>query len=146
MKKLNQWLILLANLGVVAGLALVAYEIHQANQLAETRAHIHRLSQMQEARRVISESEHLPGIFLKLEEHGLESLSTMERFRLRSWEAGVMLRMQSHYHQYLQGYLDQETADQVLTDAAIALKRWQALGIVIEDEHFRQRVEEAAKK
>ena len=138
------WLTLLANLGVVAGLVLVAYEVNQANKLAETHAHTQRFEQMQDVRRVLTESEHLPGIYLKLGENGLESLSEIERFRLRNWEEGVMLRMQSHYYQYLQGYLDRNTAERVLSDAAARLKRWQELDVRVEGGSFLQLVEEAA--
>lgn len=52
-----------------------------------------------------------------------------------------MLRMSAHYYQYLQGYLDQQTGERILTDARKNLSRWNTLGIEIEGQEFRTAVE-----
>ena len=141
---LNDRLTLMANLGVVIGLAILIIEISQANKLAETEAFVLRLDQMQQANLVFGESEYLPQIELKYRSEGVQSLSELERLRLHRWETSVMLRMQGHYYQYQQGYLDQETGDRVLIAAVSQLKRWDELGVVIENKNFRRLVEEAA--
>ena len=143
---LNDRLTLIANLGIVVGLAILIIEVNQANKLAETQAVALRLDQMQEAQRAFGESNYLPEIELKYLAEGMQSLSALEIARLRRWDEAVMLRMQSHYYHYQQGYLDQETGEQVLQAAARRLERWKALGVEIENQLFKRLVEEAATK
>ena len=142
--KLNERLSLLANLGVVVGLAVLIVEISQANKLAETEAFVLRLDQMQQARLAFGESEYLPQIALKYRSEGVQSLSELEKDRLTRWEESVMLRMQGHHYQAQQGYLDQETGDRILNAAVSSMKKWGELGVEIENEAFRRLIEEAA--
>ena len=142
--KLNDRLSLLANLGVVVGLAILIVEISQANKLAETEAFVLRLDQMQQARLAFGESEYLPQLDLKYRSEGVQSLSDLEKQRLTRWEESVMLRMQGHYYQAQQGYLDRETGDRVLKAAVRMMKKWGELEIEIENEAFRRSIAEAA--
>ena len=145
----TDWLTLIANLGVIAGLMILTYELHQANKLSETQAYLERLDQMQQVAADFSQSDYLPGVYTKIGGDqftsdaigSIESLTDIERSRVFSWERGIMLRMSAHYYQYLQGYLDQQTGDKILTDARENLPRWNALGIEIEGQEFRKAVE-----
>jgi hypothetical protein len=141
---LGQTITILANTGVIAGIAFLTIEINQANKLAETQAHVFRLDQMQEASVTTAESEYLPEIELKVRSEGVQSLSPSEHYRLQNWEASVVSRMQGHYYQYQQGYLNKETGDQILSAAASSLELWNQLGVVIVDQEFRRLVEAAA--
>ena len=144
-RTVKDWASILANFGVVIGLVLLAYELNQANKLAETEAYIDRLDQMQQTASVFSESQHLPGLYLQLGGHmylptgeaSLNSLSDSERSRLHAWERGVMLRMSGHYYQYLQGYLDETTGETILRGARARFARWKALGIEVEGQGLR---------
>jgi hypothetical protein len=148
------WLTLATNLGVVIGLVLLVYEVRQSNKLAETQAYIQRLDQMQQTANEFGQSDYLPQIYLKIGTDmypvdtvaELDSLTELERSRLTSWERGVMLRMSGHYYQYLQGYLDQQTGDQIIRDARTRLGSWNALGIEIEGQVFRTTVEAATER
>ena len=143
----KDWATIAANFGVVIGLVLLAYELHQANKLAETTAYIERLDQMQQTAVIFGESDYLPSLYQELGAAGqfdspedaldLEVLSVTERSRLHAWERGVMLRMSGHYYQYIQGYLDEATGQKVLQDAKARYPRWKALGIEVEGEEFR---------
>lgn len=146
----KDWATIAANFGVVIGLVLLAYELHQSNKLAETTAYIDRLDQMQQTAAIFVESEYLPEIYQKLgldqtsspvEAFDFGELSISERARLVSWERGVMLRMSGHYYQYLQGYLDEATGEKVLQDARSRYLRWKALGIGVEGAEFRAALE-----
>ncbi len=64
-EKLNVRLSLVANLGVVVGLALLIYEVHQATKLAETEAFVHRLSEIQQAYVEFATSDYLPAVRVK---------------------------------------------------------------------------------
>jgi hypothetical protein len=99
---------------------------------------------MQQASVSIAESQYLPEIVVKAQTEGFQSLSPTERVRLRSWETSVALRMQAHYYQYQQGYVDTETANIILRAAVGNLGDWAELGVEISDPEFRRIVEAAA--
>jgi hypothetical protein len=149
----RDWATLVANFGVVIGLVLLAYEVHQANKLAETEAYLGRLDQMQESADEFGESQFLPQIYEKLGGYEgiygsgyadrLDTLTTIERYRLGSRERGVMLRMSGHYFQSLQGYIDESTGQKVLRDAKRRLDLWETLGIEIEGQAFAEALEES---
>jgi hypothetical protein len=141
------WINLVANLGVVLGLVLLAYELNQSNKLAATQAYVLRLDQMQQTASDFAQSDYLGAVYLKIGTDdmfpvaagdNLDDLTDLERSRLRAWERGVMLRMSGHHYQYLQGYLDQETGEKILRDAESRLERWNALGIEIEGKELRE--------
>ena len=151
----TDWLTLLTNLGVVLGLVLLAYEIREANKLSTTQAYVERMDQMQQASTDFSESEFLPDIYVKIGAlvwtsndvaGDIELLTVSERARLSSWERGVMLRMSGHYFQYKQGYIEEQTAEQVLNDARARMPLWNALGIRIEGQDLRDAVEGRIEK
>jgi hypothetical protein len=142
--KLNNWLTLLANFGVVIGLALLIYEMRVTQHLAETEASVRRLNQMQEAQADFAMSESLPQIVVRARSGGLQSLPTDERERLRSWETSVSLRMQSQYIQYVRGYLDQKTADRIVDAAVSRLALWDELDIYLGNSEFEQAIRQAS--
>ena len=142
--KLNNWLTLLANFGVVIGLALLIYEMRVTQHLAETEASVRRLNQMQEAQTDFAMSESLPQIVVRARSEGLQSLPADERERLRSWQTSVSLRMQSQYIQYVRGYLDQKTADRIVNAAVSRLALWDELDIYLGNSEFEQAIRQAS--
>ena len=143
-EKLNRWLTLLANIGVVIGLALLIYEVRQSQNLAETEAAVRRLDQMQVAQVEIATSELLAAIRVKALSEGVDSLTSVEHYKLSRWESSVRLRMRSQYIEYVRGYLDQETADFIVKAAANSLPYWEELGYELGDREFDQAIKEAA--
>ena len=128
--RLNKWLSLLANLGVVAGLVMLVIEINQTNNLAKAEAAQKRSDQIMESQKDYALSEHLPGIVVKYRESGIEALTAVEISRYRSWELARRSRMSAQYRQYLMGYLDQETAERTVLDAALSFaSTWDDLGL-----------------
>ena len=143
--KLNSWLALLANAGVVVGLLLLAYELREAQHFAETQAAVQRYDQMQLANAEMAMSESLGRIRVKAKSDGVHSLTPEESYRLQRWEQSVTLRMRSQYIQYTRGYLDEEVADGIVRAAAASLPFWEELGIVyLLDGEFKQAVLRAA--
>ncbi|VUX56330.1 protein of unknown function [uncultured Woeseiaceae bacterium] len=144
-KKINNWLTLIANFGVVIGLALLIYELRQSQNLAEMDAAVRRLDQMQIAQLEFATSEFLVPARIKALSEGVDSLSAVELQRLRSWENTVRLRMLSQYIQYLRGYLDQETADRMINTAVAMLPFWEELGYELDDRtEFERAIRRAA--
>ena len=99
-------------------------------------------------------SHDLPDIYAKIgalawtstdDAGDIELLTDSERARLLSWERAVMLRMSGHYYQYKQGYIEKQTAEEVLNDARARTPLWNALGIRIEGQDLRDAVEGASE-
>ena len=142
-EKLNRWLALLANFGVVVGLALLVFELREAQNFAETEATVRRLNQMQEAQSAIALSESLAGLQFRARSEGAASLSASELHRLQYWENSIRLRMRSQYIQYVRGYLDVDTANTIVTAAITNLPYWQELGYELGDNEFEQAIKKA---
>ena len=141
---LNERLSLIANLGVVIGLAILILEVSQANKLAETQAHVAQLDRMQLARLAFAESEFLPELDVKARNEGVQSLSEVERIRLKQWYQSQLHRFESAYYQYERGYLDEEQRKVILESALAALEMWIALEVYFLDGQFERLVKEAA--
>ncbi len=143
-EKLNSWLTLAANVGVVIGLGLLVYELRESQNLAETDAAVRKLDQMQEAFVEMAVSESLPAIRVKALTEGVASLDPVELHRLNMWERSVMLRMSSQYVEFERGYLDKATADGIVNSAAGFLPYWKELGIELGYSGFDNAVRQAA--
>jgi hypothetical protein len=143
-EKLTSWLTLLANIGVVIGLALLIFELRQSQNLAETEAAVRRLDQMQVAQVEMATSEFLAAIRVKALSEGVESLTPTELYKLRQWENSVRLRMRSQYIEYVRGYLDQDTANGIVVAAVSWLAYWEELGYKLGDNDFEQAIKKAA--
>jgi len=143
-EKLNSWLRLLANFGVVIGLALLIFELRQTQHIVETQATVQRLNQMQEAQLEFAVSESLSPIVAKANSDGVHSLSESEFGRLQAWERSVYLRMGSQYIQYVRGYLDKETAERIVQAAVGRLPIWDALEVPLLDDEFGRAIKQAA--
>ena len=133
--RLNSWLALLANLGVVAGLIALVAELNYSSRLAETEAYQYRINEMQQANIEIAISSDLSQLIEKFESEGVGSLSPSELRRVRAWETGVQLRMQGQYFQYQQGFLDKEIVDRTINSVANSrFELWEDLGL---DDNFQ---------
>ena len=108
----NKWLTLAANIGVLAGIFFLAFEIRQNSefmevQITQARADI-AITNMSE----IYNSEYIPGIVEKLSEN-LE-LSFEELFRYENYLRAQFRLMDNVYNQYLNGMLGESSKDDVI--------------------------------
>ena len=143
-EKINKWLTLTANFGVIVGLALLIYELRESQNLAETDAAVRRLNQMQEARVEMAVSDSLPAIRVKARTEGVDTLNPVELYRLQTWESSVRGRMNSQYIEFLRGYLDEDTASGMVRTAAYFLPYWEELGFELGDSEFDEAIREEA--
>jgi len=141
---LNKWLTLLANFGVVIGLALLAYELREAQNHAETEAAVRRMHQIQAAMVEMATSDQLAATRVKALTEGVDSLTPVELYQLQNWENAVRLRMRSQYIEYRRGYLDKEHADDMIATAAHFLPYWEELGFELRETEFHQAIRKAA--
>jgi hypothetical protein len=142
--KIGDWLTLVANFGVVIGLFLLVLEFRESQNLAETEASVRRLNQIQEAFVEMAVSETLPAIRVKARTEGVPSLTNVELYRLQTWEESVRRRMRSQYIEFLGGYLDEATAEEIVSSAAELLPYWEELGYQLGDNRFEQAISVAA--
>ena len=116
--RLNQWLSLGANFGVIIGLALLIVELNQTNRISEYSAEIARRNQAMDINS--SRIEHSE-TYAKLQEGGLE-LSPSEQV-----QALMMARQLYNYWSnaetaYERGLLSDSSFDGVLNDISVSLK------------------------
>ena len=128
--KLNNWLVLIANVGVVIGIFALVTELNHSSRLAEVSAFQNRMTEIQEAYVQLALSNDLTSIIEKYESEGVNSLSPVEFRRMRAWETGVINRMQGQYFQYQQGFLGRLSIDRTLDFIATeAWEKWSDFGL-----------------
>ena len=142
--RLNRWLTLGANIGVVIGLAILIYEIRVSQHLAETQALVRRGDQIQVAQVQMAMSESLAAIRVKARSEGVQSLTDVELYRLQMWERAVRNRMGSQYVEYLRGYTGEESGEAIIEAAVLMLPYWEKLGYELGGGPFSEAIKTAA--
>lgn len=145
MKKIDvgQTISILANVGVVFGLILLAIEIEQSNDQAAASAYQARIDQIDLAQQQFALSSDLPQIYVKLEASGLNSLNAEELLRVRSWELARSQRMAGQHYQFQQGYLDEAAHSAMLRAARNSIDLWEEFGFGVANSDFFLAVHEA---
>ena len=110
MDRLNDWLSLVANFGVVIGLAVLILEINQAINLAEVGAYESRIMEISETNKAMARDEKLAEIYERLSTEGVRALTPVEHRGVHAWESGIVARMQGQHYQYRRGFLEEKTA------------------------------------
>ena len=113
--RLNRWLTLIANAGVVIGLVLLLIELEQNSDLMRAQIHQARSDEHVANRLAAVDSEYLLPALLKVHEAGgfanpsaMDSLNPEERFRVREFLIAQHQDYDNLFYQYQQGYLDEE--------------------------------------
>jgi len=144
--RLNRWLSLGANIGVLVGLFFLVVEIRHTNDLARASAYRSRGTEIQEAYQAIALDSELSQIILKSDQQEIDGLTDHERIRYAHWEYAVELRMQNQFNDYQVGFLDEDIYRSVLNAAAERYEIWMELNIPIEDPKFRAEIESIRKR
>ena len=146
--RINKWLSLFANLGVVVGIAILIVEIEQANSLAEADVLQRRSDSIADGLRDYALSDYLPEITVKYQDGGADALTAVEFSRYFAWEAARRNSMAALYTQFRLGYLDRETVENTAQFAADNfLDTWNDIGLVPGPDtlEFMQEVEQARR-
>ena len=144
--KLNDWLTLLANVGVVVGLIALVLELRHSSQVAEVAAYQNRVAEIQEMNLELALSDDLADLLEKFDSKGVAALSPQERRRVRAWYQVILRQMQGQYYQYQQGFLDRTVVNTTLRDIAGGVyENWKLLGLLpaIEIVEWREEIESA---
>lgn len=148
MGKLNQWLTLLANVGVVVGLIAVVIELRHSSQVAEVAAYQTRIAEIQGINLELALSSDLATVLEKFDVEGVEALAPAERRRVRAWYQVILRQMQGQYYQYQSGFLERAVINTTLRDIANGIYRsWEQLGLLSEIEivEWREEIDEAMR-
>jgi len=129
--KTNEWLSLIANIGVVIGIFVLVAEVNHASKLAEVGAYQTRMKDIQELNLQLALSETLADILNKSDADGVAALTPGEFSRAQSWYATILRGMQGQYYQYQQGFLERESIDRTLDDIAGGIyEKWEKFGLL----------------
>ncbi|MDG2167256.1 MAG: hypothetical protein P8L44_04920 [Opitutales bacterium] len=106
-EKLNSWLNLGANIGVLIGLALLVFEIRQNSDLMRAQISQSRSETQRAGMQSYMNSPYIPSILVKLENN--EALTDEESIRYSFYVRGILRNFDNQYWQYKQGFLGDET-------------------------------------
>lgn len=111
MKKFDfgQTITILANIGVIAGIAFLAVEIQQNNRLLSTQASYVMLQNRVAGRVDVLNDSELASLMFKLDRG--EPLSPVEEFRIRNGYEANIIGMEWEYQQYLAGGIERLPID-----------------------------------
>lgn len=126
-EKLNSWLGLIGNFGVILGLVFLGVEINQSNKATVASTYQARISEIELSYQNAALSDYLPAIYEKLESEGIESVSELELRRIRDWENARIYRMQGQYYQHQQGFLDQRSYNDLIRGVRSFVPLWEVV-------------------
>ena len=144
--KLNRWLSLIANIGVVVGIFFLIAEVNHASRLAEVEAYQTRIRDIQDLNIQLALSDSLADILSQANSEGVESLTRSEFRRARAWYAAMMRGMQGQYYQYQNGFLDRASVDRTLHDIVDGIyENWERYDLLdrIEIQEWRAEIDQA---
>jgi hypothetical protein len=88
--KTNQWLTLVANLGVIAGLVFLGYEIRQNTNIAKASAYRENIQDIAEWRELFISDAEVARLYATYSSEGLEALDDMDEGRIAAMVNNVM--------------------------------------------------------
>lgn len=128
-EKLNSWLTLVANLGVLVGIVFLAVEINQSNRQAQSATNQARGNEIDQSFRELALSDSMSNIYLKISESGIDSLSPLETLRAQNWERAKQIRMSLQLDQYDYGFLDEQAFRGLMEAGVRSYPIWLELGL-----------------
>ena len=104
MEKLNQWLTLSANIGVIVGIVFLAFELNQNNRLLESEARLNQADSIRNAWREIYLNPDLALMLAKA--YRGEPLNELETIQLEAYQRRIILGLLFQYEEFRNGALD----------------------------------------
>jgi len=103
--KLSNWLTLIANVGVIAGIVFLGIEINQNSKLLRAESSFSMLQNRQIGRNQVFEDPEIAQLMIK-GENG-EPLSDIEQYRLTNRIESIIIGWEWEYRQYLEGNIEE---------------------------------------
>ena len=114
-EKLNSWLAVLANLGVLIGIFFLAIELRQNNELMEAEARFNRVSASGEAYNIQSTNGELAEIHVKVNKS--QPLTDVELYRFESSNMRFLINMEWIFREMPEDSTDRKYAERRLASA-----------------------------
>jgi hypothetical protein len=133
MKKidLGQSLSLLANFGVIVGIALLVIELSQTNAAIRGATYQAHAEAVEEWDKFLAQSEILTETIIRYQDSDFSALSSADQFRLFQLSLASFNRIQNLYRQYELGLVDQIFYDHMLqAELEINVPRWEDAGLL----------------
>ena len=124
MEKLNQWLTLMANVGVLLGIAFLAYEIRQNTDAIQSQTRATIFSGAQEE---LWKNMEFPDVTKNLGPRN-QDLTADEKIRLDAWLTAAMRAREFAWLEYTNGNLDEE---EWMADEEVINRRALAISVVM---------------
>lgn len=129
---------------IVASLIFVGLQIQQNNRISQVDAYQARIDSITVNLRQLGLSSELSEISVRYMAEGIGALSQVEIFRLSGWQRATLRNMESAYYRYQQGFLERESIDSIIDDAARFYPMWTDLGVINDFEipEFKDEIEQ----
>jgi hypothetical protein len=114
-EKLNSWLAVLANLGVLIGIFFLAIELRQNNELMEAEARFNRVSASAEAYNIQCTNGELAEIHVKVNKS--QPLTDVELYRFESSLMRFLINMEWIFREMPEDSTDRKYAERRLASA-----------------------------
>jgi len=111
--QINKWLTLMANIGVIIGLVLVAFELRQNSELMRVQIHQARADSAMVSNEQSFNSDYIPPILVKVW-HG-DDLGPEERLRFTDYFRAMNRNQDNVLSQYDAGMLGDNTPRSIIT-------------------------------
>ena len=139
MDRLNQWLTLLANLGVIIGIGFVAYEVRQNTEATHAQTREAVLAAAQAELQAVRDD---PNLIISIIKE--DTLSTEEQIKLYTWLVSALKAREFSWLQRKSGVIDEAQWQSELAVAVAILQAprvrtwWQKVGYKTVSDEFRQ--------
>ena len=128
LEKTSQWLTVVTNIGVIAGLGLLVYELNQNAALMRAEMHAIRAEAKTERQMALANDGQISSISAKLfaagfpkDRSALDTLTPEEFFRLGVFIEGFKEAVSNWHYQCQEGLLDEELCDAAYPSQARSL-------------------------
>ena len=129
-ERINNWLTLLGNTGIIISIIFLAFQISEANRVSSAQAYQTRAQMGAEVAWTLSDSEHIGPIMQRVYGAGgphvdvVDSLEADERFRLFMFERAAITLYENNLYQCDEGFLELEFCDAVRSVIVSQIPYW----------------------
>ena len=134
-ERINNWLTLLGNTGIIISIIFLAYQISEANRVSSAQAYQTRAQMGAEITWTLADSDNLAPIVARVYGGGpfvgsfqnldlIDELNELERFRLLVFERSAITLYENNLYQCGMEFLDPAFCDYVRESVALRIPYW----------------------
>ena len=127
MNSLNNWFTLLTNIGVIAGLAVLVYEVNQNSQALQNETDVAIFSIAADNRQLLVENSEFRHLYQRIETKQWDQLTPDEQMMLLGYWSNELDRTQLQFMLYRRNGADLEEMDIIFYSRDLLLEPFKAL-------------------